>query len=156
MRTRLFLYVIPPMLALAACLPAIAPRTQGSDAILPSAQGTASCQVTRVIDGDTVDLRCAGSSTALRARLMGFDTPETYEPRCAAEANLGQRATRRLRNLVRQSVRTDVQFDGIDRYDRRLVRLRLDGRDVGDILIAEGVALPYGGGRRPDWCARLG
>jgi len=34
--------------------------------------------------------------------------------------------------------------------------LRLDGRDVGATLIAEGLAVPYRGGARIDWCARLG
>jgi micrococcal nuclease len=35
------------------------------------------------------------------------------------------------------------------------VQLSLDGRDVGRVLIAEGLAVPYSGGRRIDWCARL-
>ena len=43
----------------------------------------------------------------------------------------------------------------MDRYGRRLVRLSLDGRDVGAVLISEGLAVPYRGGRRIDWCARL-
>ena len=53
-------------------------------------------------------------------------------------------------------VATQADLDGEDRYGRRLVRLGIDGRDVGDGLIAEGLAVPYTGGRRIDWCDRLG
>jgi endonuclease YncB( thermonuclease family) len=110
--------------------------------------------VVRVIDGDTVDLDCLGEGR-FRARLMGFDTPETYNPRCSAEAVLGQAATRRLRALVSDGRQIAAQLGRWDRYERRLVQLSVDGRDVGARLIAEGLALPYQGGRRPDWCARL-
>ncbi|MGR3709684.1 MAG: thermonuclease family protein [Alterinioella nitratireducens] len=113
------------------------------------------CRVTRVIDGDTVDMACGGSAP-FRARLIGFDTPETYEPRCRAEADLGRQATVRLRAMVAAARATQADLRGTDRYGRRLVRLGLDGRDVGRGLIAEGLAVPYTGGRRIDWCDRLG
>ena len=116
--------------------------------------GAPPCAVVRVIDGDTVDLDCLGEGR-FRARLTGFDTPETHRPGCAEEALAGQAATRRLRALVAASGQIDAQLGRWDRYDRRLVQLSVDGRDVGARLIAEGLALPYGGGRRPDWCARL-
>jgi endonuclease YncB( thermonuclease family) len=108
-----------------------------------------------VVDGDTVDMTCPGEGR-FRARLTGYDTPESFEPRCAAEAQVARAATTRLRGLVREAGSVDAQLGGRDRYDRRLVRLSLDGRDVGATLIAEGLALPYNGGPRPDWCARLG
>lgn len=116
--------------------------------------GAPPCAVVRVIDGDTVDLDCLGEGR-FRARLTGFDTPETHRPGCAEEALAGQAATRRLRALVAASGQIDAQLGRWDRYDRRLVQLSVDGRDVGARLIAEGLALPYQGGRRPDWCARL-
>lgn len=113
------------------------------------------CAVMRVIDGDTVDLDCLGEGR-FRARLTGFDTPETYNPGCSAEALVGQAATRRLRALVADARTVEARLGRWDRYERRLVQLSVDGRDVGARLIAEGLALPYEGGRRPDWCARLG
>jgi endonuclease YncB( thermonuclease family) len=112
------------------------------------------CRVTSVVDGDTVDMTCAATGP-FRARLTGFDTPESFEPGCAAEARLARQATQRLRALVAQARRVDAALAGSDRFGRRLVRLSLDGRDVGAVLIAEGLALPYDGGRRIDWCARL-
>ncbi len=116
--------------------------------------GTPPCAVVRVVDGDTVDLECLGMGR-FRARLMGFDTPETHRPGCAEEALLGQAATRRLRALVADARSIEADLGRLDRYNRRLVRLSIDGRDVGARLIAEGLALPYEGGRRIDWCDRL-
>ena len=114
----------------------------------------APCAVTRVVDGDTVDLDCLGEGR-FRARLIGFDTPETHRSGCAEEALAGQAATMRLRAMVTDARQIAAQLGHWDRYDRRLVQLSVDGRDVGASLIAEGLALPYQGGRRPDWCARL-
>lgn len=130
-----------------SCVPATAPHDPGT-------AGSVGCSVTRVIDGDTIDMACHGIGP-FRARLAGFDTPETFEPGCTAEARAGAAATDRLRTLVRQAATVEAQIGNRDRYDRRLVVLRLDGREVGQTLIAEGLAVPYSGGRRIDWCARL-
>jgi len=133
-----------------SCVPAPAPLPLGS-----SAPPDGECAVARVVDGDTVDMTCPGTGR-FRARLTGYDTPESYEPGCRAEAELARAATARLRALVQGAGAVDASLGGLDRYDRRLVALRLDGRDVGTTLIAEGLAVPYTGGRRINWCARLG
>lgn len=110
------------------------------------------CRIGYVLDGDTVELQCGGESR--RARLLGFDTPETLAAGCAEEAALGRAATARLRALVSEGTVT-LDSDGYDKYGRVLTTLGVDGRDVGDVLIAEGLAVPYSGGRRINWCARL-
>ncbi|MCU4652901.1 thermonuclease family protein [Roseibacterium sp. SDUM158016] len=142
--------VLLAVLAFASCQAA---TPDPSDAA--SASGGSACRILSVVDGDTVDMSCPGTGT-FRARLTGFDTPETVDPGCPAEAQLARQATARLRALVRQANSIEPRFGGTDRYDRRLVRLGLDGRDVGAILVAEGLAVPYSGGRRIDWCTRLG
>jgi micrococcal nuclease len=114
-------------------------------------------KVVRVVDGDTVDAAGPNGTDRLRYRLIGFDTPETYYARCDAERALGERATRRLQDLVRgAAVRLAPEGDRRDRYGRGLARLYIDGRDVGPMLIAEGLAVYYSGhDRRIDWCAKL-
>jgi endonuclease YncB( thermonuclease family) len=100
-----------------------------------------------VIDGDTI--RYGGT----KIRLEDIDTPETHEPRCASEAALGRRATRRLLELVNagpfQLVRTGDRDE--DRYGRKLRTITRGGRSVGAVLIAEGLARPWDGARR-SWC----
>jgi micrococcal nuclease len=123
-------------------------------ALPDEARVASACRVVSVVDGDTVEMACAGGG-AFRARLTGYDTPESHEPGCAAEARAGRQATQRLNALLAGARSVEPRFGGIDRYGRHLVRLTVDGRDVGAILIAEGLAVPYSGGRRIDWCARL-
>ena len=100
-----------------------------------------------VIDGDTIDI------ADVRYRLIGFDTPETYRPECDSERQRGDQATARLRALidVASEVALNVQQNR-DKYGRWLATLEIDGRDVGDILIGEGLARRYNGGKRQRWC----
>ncbi len=114
---------------------------------------TDGCTLNYVYDGDTVALDCPlGRKTT---RLVGFDTPETKDPGCMAEAALGKRATLRLRELVQAG---QVAFDGrgYDKYGRLLATLTVDGVDVAEILVAEGLAERYRGGSRINWCRKLG
>jgi endonuclease YncB( thermonuclease family) len=103
----------------------------------------------RVIDGDTIRL----NGRRPNVRLVGFNTPETRRPRCPAEAALGAQATRRLRELVREG---NLDFtrvacacapgtEGTDacNFGRACGRLKSSGRDVGDILISERLAVPF-------------
>ena len=100
----------------------------------------------RVIDGDTFWL---GGD---KIRIADIDTPETHPPRCAYEAELGERATRRLQVLLGQGPFVLQAIDrDTDRYGRKLRIVTRGGRSLGDQLVAEGLARPYAGGRRP-WC----
>lgn len=101
-----------------------------------------------VVDGDT--FRMAGD----KIRIADIDTPETHPARCPEEARLGAAATQRLQALLNSGAVTLHPIDrDTDRYGRKLRRVAVDGRGVGDTLIAEGLARPYRG-RRMGWCDR--
>ncbi|MDZ4691595.1 thermonuclease family protein [Terricaulis sp.] len=132
--------------------------TFGAMALAPldTAQGepsrsTAATQTAnwRVIDGDTFE----DLDTGDRYRLENIDTPETGgRARCTAERQLGDRATRQARALITSANSLDVRRTGrIDRYDRIIAFIEVDGRDLGELLIAEGLARPWRGRREP-WC----
>lgn len=131
------------LLALWALADRLAPHEGLSD------QG---CRIGAVLDGDTVQLICGAEIEP--ARLQGFDTPETRDAACAAERALGKRATQHLRGLV-SGARPGITDLGHDKYGRRLIRLRLDGQEVADLMIAAGLATRYDGGQRIRWCDRL-
>ena len=99
-----------------------------------------------VVDGDTIWLE------GQNIRIADIDAPETHEPRCSSEKRLGQRATRRLHELVNSGA---VTTEGIgrdsDTYGRKLRIVLVDGTSVGDTLVDEGLARWYKGGRR-SWC----
>lgn len=99
-----------------------------------------------VVDGDTFYIGGA------KVRIAGIDAPETHPPRCSREAQLGDQATQKLQALLNSGA---VTMTGIgrdrDTYGRLLRNVAVDGKDVGDALIAAGVAREYGRGR-PGWC----
>jgi micrococcal nuclease len=112
------------------------------------------CRVTYIADGDTVHLACPGTGE-VKARLLGFDTPEVYSPGCREELAAGRQATEILRQILRSGPITAARFEGHDRYGRELVRLDVSGQDVARKMISTGYAVPYSGGRSPDWCQML-
>lgn len=101
---------------------------------------------TCVVDGDTIWL------DGMNLRLQAYDTPEPYNVICggAQEVALAKRASARLLDLLNGNS-FSVETFGTDRYDRILATIRINGTDVGDILISEGLAR-----RWPDglefWC----
>ena len=111
------------------------------------------CTVVKVVDGDTVDLQCTRSGG--RVRLMGFDTPETFQARCTEEKSLGLAAKNYLHRRLTSARRIVPEFHGSDKYNRLLARFIVDGKPLEQIMVAEGVAVYYDGGRRIDWCAKL-
>lgn len=109
------------------------------------------CSVSSVIDGDTVRLYCPGRGL-IKARLMGFDTPEVFSPSCITEFWLGTQATWTLRKKLWFAKDVDIVLGGQDRYERRLATLLIDGKSVAEAMISLGLAKPYRGGQRSGWC----
>lgn len=111
----------------------------------------ADCRVLRVIDGDTVQIRCPGRGIT-SARITGYDTPELFSPHCNAELRLALRATWLLRRMIWSATEIAIARGGSDRYGRALIALSVDGESAGRRIIAAGLARPYDGGRRAGWC----
>jgi len=100
-----------------------------------------------VFDGDTI--RYGG----FKIRLADIDAPELFSPKCASELKRARQATQRLNALLNQG---PVQILAIgsrdeDSYGRKLRVIERNGRSLGGILVAEGLARPWDGARR-SWC----
>lgn len=101
-----------------------------------------------ITDGDTIRM-----TDGTPVRLVGINTPEKIEPQCEREAALGIRATERLKELVASGKTTVTKVpcsckpgtEGTDKcnHGRACGTLKVDGRDVGDILISEGLAVSF-------------
>ena len=98
-----------------------------------------------VIDGDTFGIG------ARHIRIAGIDAPETHPPRCLEEARLGLAATAKLKELLASGTVT-MSGSGQDQYGRELRSVQVGGQDVGEAMIAAGLARSYTGGKRQGWC----
>lgn len=110
---------------------------------------TSSCEPAeiRVWDRDSIRLNAGGQSEAVR--LFNIDAPE-LEGRCGFESDLAQRAKVRLAEIL-AGQRVVIHCQGADRYGRTLAAVSVNGIDVGDHLVSEGLAKTWGGRREP-WC----
>lgn len=118
--------------------------------------GPISARVVRVIDGDSLIVQAriwVGQQVETGVRILGVDAPE-LRGRCRAERDLAQRSRAFLEQRVggRQIRLRDVQ---LGKYAGRVVARvdAWDGEDLGQALVAAGLARPYDGGPRKPWCA---
>ena len=148
------------LLAMAPCFwlvwestaPALGPSLTVASASDSESASFALCHegggVNCVVDGDTLYYEGA------KIRIADIDTPETHPPRCEAEAVKGAAATQRLQQLVSAGPFTlEANPDGRDedRYGRKLRVVTRGGESLGGVLVDEGLARWYAGGRR-GWC----
>jgi micrococcal nuclease len=94
--------------------------------------------VTRVVDGDTIEVRLDGRSEDVR--LIGVDTPETVKPDTPVQC-FGERASHfTKRRLTGRRVRLVFGVERRDVYGRLLAYVYLHGRFFNPILVRRGLA----------------
>jgi endonuclease YncB( thermonuclease family) len=92
-------------------------------------------QSVRVVDGDT--LRIDG----VTYRLWGIDAPEAHQS-CADDWPAGRTATEHLRALIGDR-QVSCEPRTLDRYGRAVAICRVDGRDLGADMVADGHAWAF-------------
>ncbi len=108
----------------------------------------ASAASIRTIDGDTIEV------DGETIRILNIDTPEIRHAQCDAERRLGEVAKNRVRQLLAGGTIGIRRGDGsrmTDKYGRTLAVIDINGVDIGEQLISEGLARPWTGKRR-SWC----
>jgi len=100
--------------------------------------------VSRVVDGDTIDVSIEGKIE--RLRLIGVDTPETVDPRKPVEC-FGTEASNKAKSVLtgkKVSLESDNTQGERDKYDRLLRYLFLeDGTNFNLLMVKEGYAHEY-------------
>ena len=110
-------------------------------------------------DGDTIYIRMPGLPEAIASmsvRVAGVDAPE-MRAGCVEEKQLAIQARDRVRDLLQTAVRSNTAVLFCDprwgRYGGRVVaRVAIGDHWLHDLLLAEGLARPYEGGKRAPWC----
>ncbi len=101
-------------------------------------------RVTRVVDGDTIDVRLKSGATR-RVRMIGIDTPEVYGGTQCGGPQASRALKRKLPLGTPVKLVSDVTQDRVDRYGRilRYVIKRSNGRDVNRTQVWDGWARVY-------------
>lgn len=115
-------------------------------------------KITRVIDGDTVEIAVGflpdPLPPKLSIRVLGIDTPEKApRAKCDREAALAKEASTFTKVAVANAREVDVQLQEWDKYGGRVLgHVILDGQSLSDMLIRAGLARPYRGEAKSSWC----
>lgn len=109
-----------------------------------SQKESSSYLVTKIVDGDTIDVNIDGKIT--RLRLIGMNTPETVDPRKPVEC-FGKEASAKAKELLlnkKVKLEADSSQDNIDKYGRLLRYVsREDGLFYNKWMIENGYAYEY-------------
>lgn len=139
--------LIPILLLAAACVP------PSAETISNSPSGSIYWS-----DGDS------GRLDGMKFRLANVDAPETGGvgaiggAKCEFERELGFEAKAFMVELTRDAELVITSSSGPDRYEREVIHLSVNGRDIGELGIEAGHLGPWPHkGRRaltdkPDWC----
>jgi micrococcal nuclease len=136
----------PPAITNAAppSVNAVAPAANPPVTERPGNAASPLLKVTKVVDGDTIDVEIDGKVE--RVRLIGIDTPETVDPRKPVEC-FGKEASDRAKKVLGgQSVKleADATQDERDKYGRLLRYVFLaDGTNFNEQMIRDGYAHEY-------------
>jgi micrococcal nuclease len=108
--------------------------------------------IRRVVDGDTVDVTLDLGFDILynnRIRLLGIDTPES-RTRDLEEKALGLAAKDRVKELcpVGSTVILRTTKDGKGKFGRILGEIFVEEQSVNKLLVEEGHAVEYFGGKK--------
>lgn len=136
---------------LAACL--IAAGVSSASAAAERVVGPAPAEVLDVKDGDTFTALVRpwlGLEIRVAVRVFGVDAPE-IKSKCGEEAAAARRAKDAAAAFLTGGA---VELRNIrhDKYaGRALADVYVDGRSLAARLLADGLAVPYAGGRKQPW-----
>ena len=116
--------------------------------------GPVPASVVRALDGDTLEVQAhiwLGLELTQHVRIRGIDAPELHST-CAMEREMAATARDRLATLAGDSIRLEQISN--DKYGGRVDAdvKSASGTDLRTAMIAAGLARPYNGGTRGDWC----
>ena len=124
---------------------------------MPKSKFYYGCELLRVIDGDTIDVRADlgfDVSLKLRLRFAGINTPES-RTRNLEEKALGLAAKARLKEVLESADSIEFESFGKGKFGRVLATpyvVNNDKRtDVCQLLVREDHARLYDGGKREPW-----
>ncbi|XOF33515.1 MAG: thermonuclease family protein [Candidatus Electrothrix sp. YB6] len=107
-------------------------------------------------DGDTITVDLKGHHPLfgdnISVRVAGIDTPE-IRGKCAQEKELAREAKQVVGQILQDARRIRLNNVRRGKYFRIVADVKADRQDIAELLIDEGLAVPYDGGKKTyDWC----
>lgn len=126
--------------------PAVSSQVLGIDEASNAAQINNLVQVTKVVDGDTIEVLLDGQKKTIR--LIGINTPETVDPRRPVQCFGKEASDETKRLLTGKAVYLSKDVSETDKYDRllRFVFLPVENGQmlfINDYLVRQGFANNY-------------
>ncbi|UTA47531.1 thermonuclease family protein [Simiduia sp. 21SJ11W-1] len=114
-------------------------------------------EVVSIYDGDTftvnIDHWPAIVGQRISVRISGIDTPE-MRSRCASEKERARAAKQFTVAALRKAQAVELHNVRRDKYFRLVADVWVDGFSLGQQLLDAGLAVPYSGKTKVDWCAQ--
>lgn len=111
-------------------------------------------EVTSIYDGDTFRCNLQGyppiAGERIGIRVNGIDTPELRDNRPVIKA-LARKAKQFTVQRLREGQEIVLRNMKRGKYFRIVADVYIDGRSLGEELIAAELAKPYDGGKKPKW-----
>lgn len=114
--------------------------------------------ITRIIDGDTVEIAAPylpdPLTKKLFVRILEIDTPEHgYKAKCQKEALLADKATEFTKHAINTAKDVRVELVKWDKYGGRVLgHIWVDGELLSHKLVEMGLARKYYGKKKSSWC----
>jgi endonuclease YncB( thermonuclease family) len=142
------------LLTLVVAIPILLPgplRADSRETSVRNIPGPVPAHVVRVVDGDTVVVEAhpwPDQSVRVSVRLRGIDTPE-LRSKCPPVRAAALRAKATLAERLSPGDIVELRnISGGKYYGRVVAEMSRDDQDMADLLIDDGLAVRYDGGRR--------
>jgi len=114
-------------------------------------------KVTRVVDGDTVEVQVdflpKELGNKLYIRIWGVDTPEKgFRAHNEYEAQLGENASAFIQELINNAKEIKINLIMWDKFGGRILGdVIIDGESLRELLLKNGFAREYYGTKKEEW-----
>ena len=109
-------------------------------------------------DGDTITVDIPGVHPLIGSNIMirirGIDTPELRGYGCQEELEKARQAKKMVKSLLRSAKEINLRKVGRGKYFRIVADVEFDGKNLGAVLVKNGLAVDdyHGGKKTHDWC----
>ena len=116
--------------------------------------GNIECKFIRNYDGDTITVNIPNFpdiiGKKISIRINGIDTPEMRDKDKKIK-ELARNAKKLVNNLCKNASIIELRNMKRGKYFRIVADVYIDDVSIADILIKNGLAKPYDGGKKPKW-----